>query len=283
MAAETLERILDIYDELRPRHPLNLKVGEERYPRVSFAGGGDPLMHPRATWLIQRCSERGYETLLVTNASLLNPGRTEELLDSGISEIYCSFWGIEQDEYEAAMKLPYARTLANVERLAPAAAARGIPFRITWVHVPQVRSTPAQVSEFWAARGIEVDVADNDVWNRAGLLDLTGLGPAPAVVPPDPARRIWCADLYFTDAWSWDGRCLLCSCNYFHAIPHVLGDLSSTAGEISAAKQRILGARPLPRRCQECLLPRSKQSVWLAEPWFPHVDESERRMVTYAR
>lgn len=284
ISRETVDRILDGYDGTRADHPLNRITGGTDFPRVTLAGGGDPLIHSAAVELIAHIRARGYAVNLITNGAALTEDRIERLLDSGVDSISCSFWGIRPEEYEAAMRLPYARSLRNVERLAARARERGTPFCILWVRVPEITSTTEEIASFWAERGIDVDLTDNHMWNRGGL---TRIPPERVVdgvqVLPDETRRIWCADLYFSDTWTWDGRCLLCCCNYFTSRPVELGRIDrDTVAEIARRKAAILEARPLPAMCQVCRQPRALQAAWLAAPWRPLVAEDEWEMVTYA-
>jgi organic radical activating enzyme len=283
LQAGTLERILDLYVELRERHSLNRMSDGAVYPRLTVAGGGEPMLHPRAIEMLGRMVSRGFPVHLITNASRISERRVEPLLATGITSIAVSFWGIVAEDYEQAMRLPFAPTLERVERLAEAARRAGVRLVVTWVATPQVRSTPAEVEEFWAARGIEVEVADNDAWNRGGLIQIgSPAGPAAAGRLPDPRRGVWCADLFFTDAWTWQGDCVLCCCNYFTSSRIVLGNIRThDLRDIAAVKEEILHRRPLPSMCTVCEQPRQSQSTWLAEPWLPLLTPEERAMVTY--
>jgi pyruvate-formate lyase-activating enzyme len=280
---DTLERILDAYVELRERHSLNRALAGAMFPRLTVAGGGEPMLHPRAIEMMARMVARGFPVHLITNGSRISERRVEPLLATGITSIAVSFWGIVAEDYEAAMRLPFAPTLARVERLAAAARRAGVRLAVTWVATPQVRSAPAEIQEFWAARGIDVEVADNDAWNRGGLIQIGApAGPTVAARLPDPRRRIWCSDLFFTDAWTWQGDCVLCCCNYFTSGSIVLGNIRThDLRDIAAIKGEILRRRPLPAMCDVCEQPRRSQSTWLAEPWLPLLTPEERAMVTY--
>jgi hypothetical protein len=279
MTMETLDRILDGYEDRRREHSLNRLQGSIAWPTVTVAGGGDPLLHPEAVGLLERCVERGFPTSLITNGSGLTGERIERLVAAGLSSICVSFWGIHESEYEAAMKLPYQRTLEKVERMGAAARDAGLPFCVIWVRSPEITSRDDEVAAFWGARGIDVDLTDNYMWNRGGLL---AGSPDPAVQPPDPLRRIWCSDLFFSDAYRWNGEAVLCCCQYFTARPHTLGHGGRGEAErIAQRKADILDARPLPRMCQECKLPRTERARWLAGPWLEHAAPAERAMVLY--
>lgn len=272
LTRETLDRILSLY-ESSDRHDLPVAW---RRPRVTIAGGGEPLIHKKALDLLEQITSRGFEVTLITNASRLTAGSTERLIKAGLSHICVSFWGIEASEYERAMKLPFQSTLAKVERLAERAHAAGVGLTILWVRSPEITSSTERIEDFWSRRGIEVDTGDNQMWNRGGLLPPPP-GRKPAGHLPDPERRVWCADLFFSDAYDWRGTCLLCCCNYFTHQQIEVGNVHRhSPWEIAERKRRILEARPLPSMCRECCLPRDLRGRWLAEPILSRLSEDER-------
>ena len=277
----TLDLILDAYADARPGYTLNQPPSSMVQPRISVAGGGEPLLHPEAVALLARVVARGFPVHLITNGSLLTDERIAELLDVGLSSVCISFWGVKKDEYERAMRLPYERTLERVETFAQAASAAHLPVRVLWVRSPEIVSRRDEIAAFWSERGIAVEMGDNVMWNRGGLLQIARR-PQEGLELPDPRRRIWCADLFFSDTYDWRGRCLLCCCNYFCSDSYELGDIRThTPRDISAIKAQILSARPLPSMCVGCEQPRREQSTWLAEPWLSRISAAERAMVTY--
>lgn len=283
LSPQTLDQILDGYLEARRGYRINELLSGTPFPKVTFAGGGDPLIHPDAVELIARSVECGFSTHLITNASALTKRRTDELLATGLASIGVSFWGIREEEYERAMRLRYRRTLDNVERLAGAAREAGVPVCVIWVRTPEISSSNDEVAAFWAKREIEVDMTDNHMWNRGGLTPFPRDRVAPeAVGRPDLRRRVWCSDLFFSDTYRWNGDCVLCCCNYFTGRPLALGNIADTTpAEIARRKAEVLEARPIPKMCQRCELPRDLRAEWLAAPWLPLIGADERNMVLY--
>jgi len=282
----TLDRILDAYTEARPAYRLNQLSGSLQWPTITVAGGGDPLIHPQALELLERCVERGFPTSLITNASGLTADRIARLSGAGLRSVCVSFWGIVEAEYEAAMQLPYRRTLAKVERLAAAARDTGLAMSVIWVRTPEISSTDDEVQAFWADRGIDVDLEDNHMWNRGGLLPVaTGTVSDPDVRVPDENRRIWCSDLFFSDAYRWNGEAVLCCCQYFAPRPHRLGRADGADGAgvavVARRKTEVLKRRPLPSMCEQCALPRTQRARWLAGPWLALADDEEKAMLLY--
>ena len=266
----TLDLILDAYLEARPHYAINKLLGGTDYPKVTVAGGGEPLIHPEGLAMLSHIVARGFQTHLITNASRLTPANIEALATLGLSSIGVSFWGVQRAEYERAMKLPYEQTLSNVEQLATATRSTGVPLCILWVRTPDITSTDEEVADFWNARQIEVDLTDNHMWNRGGLTTLPRNRIAPdALKVPDLSRRVWCSDLYFSDTYRWNGECILCCCNFFTSQPYTLGHIQSTGlNTLAQIKADLLAARPVPSMCQVANCQgASAASGWLIPGW----------------
>lgn len=278
MTEATLDGILGLYDAASAEPLLSSWVAR----RVTLAGGGDPLLHPQAPEFIERIARSGFAVHLITNAAAATETRVEQLVTSGLTSIAVSFWGIEADEYERSMHLPFARTLRNVEHLAARARDTQIPLTITWVRVPTLQSSTAEIAAFWAERGIDVNISDNEMWNRGGLLSTGPNTPTRDLLLPDPARQVWCADLALSDAWTWDGSCVMCCCDYFTSSRRVVGNLKRDGyTTLKRRKKDLLAARPLPDMCRKCLQPRRNQASWLGEPIRTRLTADEWNALTY--
>lgn len=279
MTHATLDSILGLYQAVAEGPTDTSWVAH----RVTVAGGGDPLIHPKAASFIERIADRGFAVHLITNAFAATERRVEQLVHSGLGSIAVSFWGIEPEEYERSMRLPYARTLRNVERLAQRAGEHNIPLIVTWVRTATLTSSTEAIAAFWAERGIAVDITDNQMWNRGGLLADGPKDPTTELLLPDPSREIWCADLAFSDTWTWDGSCVMCCCTYFTTTREVLGHVNRDSHtDLKRRKRELLARRPLPAMCQTCLQPRRTQSAWLAEPVRSRLSREEWNTLTYA-
>lgn len=278
MTKATLDRILGLYNAAYTEPSFASWIAR----RVTLAGGGDPLLHPRAPEFIEHISRSGFEVHLITNAAAATEARVEQLVSSGLASIAVSFWGIQPKEYERSMHLPFAKTLRKVERLAARAREKHIPLIVTWVRVPTVLSTDESIVDFWTERGIDVNVSDNEMWNRGGLLSVGPTTQTSTLLFPDPSRAIWCADLALSDAWSWDGNCVMCCCNYFTSSRLVLGNVERDGyTTLKQRKRDLLSTRPLPDMCQRCLQPRRKQASWLGEPIRSQLSADEWNVLTY--
>lgn len=278
---ETLERIIAVYREVRSALAINRLTGGDGFPSVTIAGGGEPTLHPRAGEYVRRLVGAGFKTHLITNGSRMSRELAADVARSGVSSISVSFWGIKKDEYESAMRLPFEATLARVLGLFDACAGAGVPVQIVWVRSPEITSSDQEIKAFWDARGVPVDLSDTLPWNRGGLKGppLHADSP-PGQFLPDPSKRIWCSDLFFSDSYRWNGDYILCCCNFFKRSPLKLGNIHENSfQEIVGEKTRLLERRPLPAMCQVCELPRANRARWLAAPWLERISPEEREML----
>jgi radical SAM protein with 4Fe4S-binding SPASM domain len=73
-------------------------------PAVALNLGGESLLHPDLIWMVLQLKARGLYAFLDTNACLLTPDKTDELLCSGIDEIVLCLDGRTPSEYELMRK-----------------------------------------------------------------------------------------------------------------------------------------------------------------------------------
>lgn len=88
MTAETRERIIRSIPYCK-----NLRT-------VMFAGMGEPLMYPEIFDMIADVSALGISTHLLTNGTLLDRKRTDELLKCGLDMLWVSVDGFSKESYE---------------------------------------------------------------------------------------------------------------------------------------------------------------------------------------
>jgi hypothetical protein len=283
MELATLEKILGIVEEIRAAHVLVFGEVAADWPKVTVAGGGEPFLHRGAIALLEKIRRVTSNLHVITNGSALTAERAAALVALKPASIACSFWGITREEYEAAMSLPYERTLKRVIHLAQVAQRAAIPFEIVWVRVSELCSKDEEILAFWKRKGISVNIGNSGMWNRGGLLTAdTGFAPSPGCIPPDPARRIWCAEVSFSVAFDWRGDCVLCCCSFFDRNHVTLGSaLIDNWAVLARRKHALLKARPLPTPCRNCLLPRRAQAEWLAAPILDRLSREERELILY--
>jgi hypothetical protein len=280
MSKKTFETILSKYEKYLEESLIN-KISEKmHYPFITFAGLGEPLLHPRISEFVSKSKRKGFFTILFTNASMLTPKCTHELFESGIDQVYISFWGIKKHEYEKAMKLDYERVLRNIEYFATS-GSNSVSLTITWIQSPIISSTVSEIREFWKGKGIAVEDIDVQPWNRAGYLTNSIFDPVFGKYPSiDYTKKIWCSQLFFTDTISWNGDVILCSQDYFEK-KHVLGNINTSSPfQIAHKKKAILSRKMQLELCHHCKKP-SHNYTFGSQPWDNVLDASEKSKYWY--
>ena len=261
MDTKLFHRIVDSYAEYRPELRINRLRGSLDYPFLTIAGLGEPMLHPEALSCVEYACRQDFKVIMFTNVSRIDREKAHRLVASGISDIYVSFWGIEKNEYEAAMKIPFETSLANLEYLAPLAKENGVRLFATWVQVPELHSTPEQIQAFFAERGIRTDMEDespenasssNSVWNRGGSVE--DIPQAALHAEVDFRKEFWCSQLYFADTYTWDGDAIICSQDYFQK-HEVIGNIRDEGPrELGRRKAEVFRGptrRPICTRCRK--------------------------------
>lgn len=87
-------------------------------PLVFFGGIGEPLSHPKALAHIRRMRDAGAEVDLITNGTLLDAERIEELIAVGLRRLWVSIDGAHPESYsDLRLGASLPGVLANLERL----------------------------------------------------------------------------------------------------------------------------------------------------------------------
>lgn len=77
---------------------------------------GDPLLHPKLPELINYAGSKGLQTKISTIGVALTPKLIDELVNSKLTVIKFSFWGIDKNDFEDYQKASYRRTMDNINK-----------------------------------------------------------------------------------------------------------------------------------------------------------------------
>jgi radical SAM protein with 4Fe4S-binding SPASM domain len=84
---------------------------------ITHAGLGEPLLDGTLYKKISYEKEvfREAKVVVYTNAGLLDARKSEQLLQAGLDRLSISLNGFKKETYEAVMKIPYERTMRNID------------------------------------------------------------------------------------------------------------------------------------------------------------------------
>ncbi|MFM8319469.1 MAG: radical SAM protein [Chloroflexota bacterium] len=108
---------------MRFDHYTRLVDGFPRLKHLHLQGLGEPMMHPRFFDMVSYAVGRGVRVTTNSNLTLLNPGRAERCVTSGLDELHVSIDGARPETYERIRSgARHARVLHNLELLLEARA-----------------------------------------------------------------------------------------------------------------------------------------------------------------
>jgi molybdenum cofactor biosynthesis enzyme MoaA len=84
---------MDLIDRLSRELP---KLGVNT---IIIAGAGEPLLHPRLAEIISKFNKSAMEAHLITNGTLLNKDRAQEIIHSGLDKLIVSLWACSPERY----------------------------------------------------------------------------------------------------------------------------------------------------------------------------------------
>jgi MoaA/NifB/PqqE/SkfB family radical SAM enzyme len=106
MSEKTFEQI---YQGLKQLDPI---------PDVYFGGIGEPLYHPKTIGWVRRVKELGVKVELITNGTILNEKKAQQLIDAGLDMLWVSFDGATPESYaDVRMGAELPMVLENLKRL----------------------------------------------------------------------------------------------------------------------------------------------------------------------
>lgn len=230
------------------------KINAEQYPRITFCGLGEPLLHPNINALILIAHKAGFYTQLVTNGVLLTRGKLLQLVDAGLNELDISFHSINKNNY-------FAITGLELDDLMKAL-----------VECKDIFHKERLKLMFWRVKHPEEVFSDSvkDELLYMNYLDRLGLKNCKILGPSEPWSRdgyvanskctfvndspFWCNKMIFTINIDWQGNLVLC-CNDYNNEHIKLGNAFEQDfcyEEYLSKKIKILKKEDLPEMCLKC-------------------------------
>lgn len=131
---------------------------------ISVFGYGEPLIDPGIVNKVAYCSNRGLETFITTNASLLNSEKSSLLLKAGLSKIRFSCHGVYKNYDRVHVGLKFEDTIRNITNFIAKNRVRHNGQCKTAVSViPMNGESVEEIRKFW-----ENAVDELEIWNPHG-------------------------------------------------------------------------------------------------------------------
>ena len=243
---------------------LYRKILDDIHPYVStviLAMSGESLLHPDFSSLVRYAEDRQVKVVLNTNATLLDRGKAQELLDSGLSYVSFAFDGFTKAGYERARRgADFEATLENILGFLMMKKTRGKkkPHTVLSMLDLRLESPSAEEKRVFLRRfrGLVDDVQMREV-NSSGCL-FKGSGDFSYKVF---SRRIPCGRLWNTLSIAWNGDVVPCIYNMNH--DYVVGNVGTdslaavwNSPKMIALRRAMIEGRPLDISplCDNCTI-----------------------------
>jgi MoaA/NifB/PqqE/SkfB family radical SAM enzyme len=204
-------------DGSRKRGMMNLGLFRDIIDQASQSGvrkvalflGGEPLLHKDLPEMVKYLDYRGLESRIRTNATLLTPEKSEELLDAGLDFLGISFDGDNKKDYEAMREgAEYQQVLNNVFNFLELKKKRGLkkPFvslqMIKLVDNPRQKVDSGFISQFEGLPLDEISPINPHNW-RGEKNDVKQRKRGRYYFP--------CQFLWAAMSITWDGKSVCCT------------------------------------------------------------------------
>ena len=135
--------------------------------QVVLTGFGEPMLDRRLEDKIAYADRKGLSTYFITNGSALTPKRSRKLIESGLSEMRVSFYGMRPETYNAVMQgLDFDRTMKGILeflRLRDELRAH-TRVQISYLELEQNKSDTQAFREFWEPKVDAIEIWKPHNW-----------------------------------------------------------------------------------------------------------------------
>lgn len=224
-----------------------------------LSGGlGEPLMHPRLGEMIAYCRAKNVRVGVSTNATILTPEKTEQLLSLPPNLILLSLDGATREVHESIrVGSCFEKTMGNVEHFLREKGNRGMnePYTIVqMVYMPENESEAGAFHAKW--RGFK---AADDIRLKK-FLHLQGAGRFPEEKEKlEESRCLSCILPWRQLSIAWDGTMALCCRDLDFRYPigsvssQAISDLWNSAAMVEYREMLASGKRADIPPCKNCL------------------------------
>jgi radical SAM protein with 4Fe4S-binding SPASM domain len=185
---------------------------------VNLFMGGESLLHPQIIDMIRYMKKLKVPSRLYTNATLLSPEASEELIRSGLDHITFSFDGIHKEIYENHRKgAGFEKTLENIRRFLALKRTLNLRKPYTVIQCLEFNETPikqAGKKQFKA-------LFDQKMVNAFTFISPHSFGGACREFSMSKAHRHYspCAFLWYSMSIMWDGTVVPCCVDMLKKYP----------------------------------------------------------------
>ncbi len=177
---------------------------------------GEPFLDKKIFEKIAYVKERGMETRLFTNLSLINRAMAKKVVESGLDRLKVSIDGNSKETYERVRKgLDYDQVMGNLETLLEERKKAGSStpkVGLVFVDMDENSSEKNDFKKRWEGRVDSINITTYHNW--AGSLEGEG---------DEQLRGLPCMRIWLTFTVLWNGEVSLCCMDYDGSV--ILGNV----------------------------------------------------------
>ena len=242
---------LDKQKALKVNNWFNKKFNTLDFPKVVYAGLGEPLLHPDFLEIVKYTKELGFQVEIVTNGLLLSKKIVDKLIELKVDSLAISLHSMNKEIYNKITGLSLNNVLPNV----------------TYA-LEQYKKTNAKI-QLWRIKPLsnmkQETKKDEEIYKEyvKSYPNVIVLGPSEPwerdmnnptscnLVNDDPSSGIWCRKLYYTLNIAYTGEIVMC-CNDFNRISVNMGNIFESENLSETIREKILNKQFIPEICKKC-------------------------------
>lgn len=237
--------------KLKNENWFNNQFKTSDFPKIVYAGLGEPLLHPDFLEIIEYTKKLGFIVEVVTNGLLLNEKVVDKLIELKLDSLVISLHSINEKIYNDITGLNLSNILPNVTYALKKYSNTNLKIQL-WRIKPlnnMIQETDEDKSNF--QRYINnypniVVLGPSEAWER----DMDNPTSC-SLVNDDPNNQIWCRKLYYTFNIAYSGDIVMC-CNDFNRISVDMGNIFQNRNTSKATRNKILKKKFVPSICKKC-------------------------------
>lgn len=129
--------------------------------KVVLTGFGEPMLDKRLEDKVAYANRKGLSTYFITNGSVMTPRRARKLIESGLSEMRVSFYGMRSETYNAVMQgLDFERTKRGILEFLRIRDEMGAQTRVqmSYLELDLNRGDEQSFREYWEPKVNAIEI-----------------------------------------------------------------------------------------------------------------------------
>ena len=246
-----LFKFLEQEKRKKKNNNFNTKFHTLDFPKIVYAGLGEPLLHPDFIEIIEYTKKAGFIVEVVTNGQLLKKHIVDKLIELNVDSLAISLHSIDKDIYKSITGLDLDTVLPNVTYALEKYKSTEQKIQI-WRIKPlknmeqETKSCEKRFQKYINRYPHATVLGPSEPWSR----DIDNPTSC-ELVNDDPYGKIWCRKIYYTFNIAWTGDIAIC-CNDFNRLSVKLGNVFTDKNISNEYRKQILEKKIIPGICKVC-------------------------------